>query len=62
MKLDREKIQEEARKLGLVLIAGGVAARVFQHSIDTLTAIGVVLIGVGFVVIGALSADGGSNE
>lgn len=62
MRLGREKIQEEARRLGVLLIAGGVAARVLQHSVGTLEAIWVVFLGVVCVTVGSLQIDGGEHD
>ena len=62
MKLDPEKIQEDVRKVGVVLIAGSVAARVLNHAAGTAVAVGVFVIGLLLILLGSVVLDGGNCD
>ncbi len=62
MRWDREKAQDVSRKLGIVFVSAGVLGRVVNHSIDTLTALGLVAIGVIALGLGLVKLDGGNDD
>lgn len=60
--MGRNKIQEDTWKIGVVFIAGGLAAWVLDHSVDMVAAIGVVIAGVFFVLVGSVTDDREKSE
>ncbi len=52
--IDFSAIQEEFRKLGTILIAGGIAGRAFDHKIYTLAAVCAILGGMALIALGVI--------
>lgn len=62
MSLEIEKIQDETRKLGTILVAAGAVALVLQGQATLEEAISAILLGIGFIFVGSICVSDNEEE
>lgn len=54
---DMTAIQDDLRKLGVILVAGGIVGLTFEKSIDVNTALIAFITGTALILLGALTTN-----
>ena len=60
--IDYKAVRSELRKLGVILISGGIIGRAFDNKISTLTATLAILIGIVWLAFGSIYKSEASTE